>query len=597
MSINFHREYKDYNGIVVIVGNLGGSTDAFFGVIGGAHILEHMMIQVYPGLWINGITMSSIVNFIMMDQSGKVDMPTLVKYMSGWFTKDNITNHDITKRTNELYNETFYNSLKFGKMIDPQQSLIHGKKLFFTEYDNLEKNDNQVRKQLAAMFDYIKHECKIDIVFILKEHEITDPYEKIFKDIFRERRPTRIKHLPLFVKIANEEKMSIYESPRLHSQKSSRTKHKPEPKSEPEDISNEIIYLRDSDSNSIISVYYIPLAVYPDIALVEYTMNNDHGAAFVRDITYAVYNGRPVYFMEVYVSHAHYEYQSYYYSQIRDKLKVIGSYKGQGIPVQLDTGTLPTYTLHYAVPKNYTNNFYHKSHVVFITHSANVDAQDTLHYTVQRFMRNNQQPPRIRVDLKGHEEAKYCRSQHLCFKLPLNLVEHGSKNYYYTPKYSSTLAAIALHTIYSGRTVMQGNQIITNYNFRPNFYIGTDIIRSAPWFPLWIINTRIMSLMEDHVNYNQAVQELVRNDRLYLELSKEIIYFRGANKMYNNDLFIFEQPFRYFIHILKASYVTGDIFADIICGLYKNEGISYWADHTRYNDHVILYGIMLNKDS
>jgi len=547
-------------------------------------MLEHIYVPSSDKVYTNGVTFSAMVSFIGIAKDSKVD---IYQYLAGWFfddsnnVKDLITEHNVADRVNELNNETHIKSLQYGDSLSVSESVRNNSYVVFSKFDDHLKVDN-IRNKLHQLFDYLMQPQNIVISFYGPK-DVRAKYHNLFDSRFGK----------LVSKNIELPHNSII-SPQIKYKK------------------GDILYVNSNTDTSNDSVYIVPvphnssLFCHPDA--VGSMLSSGSGAV---SMVYPLFSfsGEYKYFLEVRVSHNNTLQQASYHSEFKNLLRgleKIGNINLEKDPVEIMDILFHCTKFPSGVHREYDYSAPSEFVAIFITNNPQYKKGLVVNSVTPNPIDSLKKDLRSKGLIIPSNKAMY---QYACTydiikdimykNTPIPKSIGDTLDYYqlYFPlTYENVIVSTILTSVYPSFVRMLHNQLIVDPRgpgvmrmiSNPTYLRMADIPRS--YIPSLLINLRSYCLMEPFIDYDRAVELLLSNRLMTVQLTRTPIYYTPRAMNYANDLFLYEYPFSYFIHILKDYEQLS--YSNIIRQAYKQAGIIYWGDICNYGSYQMVRGIM-----
>ena len=575
--------------------NSGDSIDDLFDVKGITHMIEHLYVSTSDDIYTNGSTFSSSISFIGISKpTSQLDV---YKYMIEWFfdknnnIKDLITDHNIKDRINELDNETYLKSLQYGDTLSKTESIRSMKYIVYSKFDS-HINEDVIKSKLHKLLDYLMQPSNIIIAFYGpndQRSKYLSYYEKTFGTLTN-----------------NKNKFPKNTNNIIHS-----------------DISykeNDIILINSLTDNSPVTTYILPIHQNSILVKLEDDirkhLTTKNGYPNYSQILFS-YNGKFNYFLALRISHNNIIQQMKYeksfptlLNNLKSKLDLtITKPKKDNINI-MDIVFHPTEYI--GVYNNFNTDIPSKYITIFQTNKpqynssldvsiiSNSDQLSSIDHKTSNspFHKNNSNNSYIIPDISNqlYHECSYDFIKEVQYLSPYDL-ENNIARLYFSSNYENIVMGSVLSSIFPNYVRMIRNEL---YIDRSNSNImslinGSSYLKiydiPSSYMPSIIINMRTYCLLEPYLDYDTAINILLSGRQLYLQASISPIYYTHQSLTYNNDIFFYETPFNYFIHLVKES--TKLSYSNIIRDMYKDAGIIYWGDICNYGNYQAVRGIMM----
>jgi len=616
---------SNFKGCAVWFSNSGDCIDDLFELKGLTHMLEHIYVTTTANdIYSNGITYASSVSFLGIDYNvnskdhtnstkNRINSKTNVfEYIPEWFfengkVKDKISNHNIRDRINELDNETYLKALHYGDVLSVTESIRNNKYIIFSKFDS-SKDDQTIKQKLYQLLDYLLQPKNIIIAFYNNRdnrNQYIDLYNQTFGSLVNK-------------------KISLKSNKILHPSINYKK--------------GDVILINSLTDYRIDSVYLLPITkqsiILKKLDLLQEILSSKNGL---------VWNAQPIfsfdqdynYFIELRVTHNNVFQQMNYLENLPHRLKKLKLELSNQIEKQSNAITNVNKVLSvdskalslesklidiediYIHQLEYTTGYYEEFDMNipsdFITLFITNHAQYQNKLSINLIKTNNLKEiiPKVTslIDIDNKFfipdlQEKYYHDCNFNLLREVKLSEILSKNsnnnflcLYFAPSYYNAIMANIIISIFPTSAFLLRNQLYLNQRnnylmtlINQNQYLRlTDIPRH--YYTNIILNLRTYSLLEPYIVYDNAIDLLTSNNRLLIETSIMPIYYTPFELSYNNDIFFYEYPFNYFIHLVKSKEQLS--FNYIIRQLYKSTGIIYWGDICKYMSLQAVRGIMI----
>lgn len=553
----------------------GDCLDSYFGPSGLSHMLEHIYVVSDDNYYTNGATFSSSVSFIAINNKKVKQLTNLYEFLNGWFFKDNklidlIADHNIEDRIQELNRETGLKSLQYGKTVSVAESLKSNQVTIFSKFDESYTSDD-IKQALYRMLDYMLDPSRI-VIAIAGPKDTRAEAAKVFNSSFGQLKESKItinttqNHISTFFKDSSRDDVFFFNFMERESIESS-------------------IIMPVSDK----SFFHDHMS-----ALYGFGTNNDQIAAV--NTLFDIIDNSYRFFLEIRVIHRTTEDQLNY----RDNFpKFLAASKSDYRPTVKKTLSLDDFIM---ITPMYSTG-------VIASPDMSIPEQSFFIFLVNNPDRSNQFLTKKRIPIHESKDTfisqspflerqqRFDKSCFLSLRKDLEETINSRKSYYqlfFPMSYESVLAAILLQTLYPRSIYLEKNMIMTPsrevYSYLANGLqlVSDDIDRSL--VPSFLINLRTFCILEPVIDYSVALMNLFYGPRiLNLQTSYGAIYYKTPTQVLDNDLFIFNDPFDFFVHVVKGDPGS---YTNIIRKLYKKTGLIYHGEMLYYDNYTIIRGIM-----